>query len=396
MYYGLEEVPIESGTHDRYITIHREEEHVFRPETIASFIGKPVTNDHPPEHVDPANFKQYVEGIIADAYRGTGVWDKYIMADLLIMGADAIKNVREGKREVSAGYNAEYEQLSPGHGRQLNIIGNHVALVDRGRCGPSCAIGDRRTNMATDKKKTWFDSLRNAFHAKDAVEFETLLKEQTNDSAASGGVVLNIHTSETADKAKAPTADQETQDRLARIEAALEKLATKDSKKKTKDKTKDAEEEEETDDSDEDETDDSDEEEETNDAASHFRMFQDTASRAELITPGFRMPTFDSQEKSTKRVKDTLCSAKRKVLDKAYESEQGKRFIDPLLNGKKASFDKMPCQVLDAMFISVSEMYRVANTARHQQKATVNDGQPDPFRRGGLDKINQGFWKDRK
>ena len=64
-------------------------------------------------------------------------------ADLAARTAAAL--TAQGVTEVSLGYDADYEQTAPGVGRQTNIIGNHVALVERGRCGPRCAIGDRQT-----------------------------------------------------------------------------------------------------------------------------------------------------------------------------------------------------------------------------------------------------------
>lgn len=143
MKYADGEVPVSAGN-DGIIYISRDPDQVFAPEAIASFNGKPVTDEHPPEKVTPENWKRYAIGDVINPRRGDGVQldNDFLYADLLIKDADAIAAVRAGKREVSAGYDAEYEELAPGQGRQKDIIGNHVALVDKGRCGPRCAIGD--------------------------------------------------------------------------------------------------------------------------------------------------------------------------------------------------------------------------------------------------------------
>lgn len=402
MYYAHDEVPIEPGS-DPYIEIYRDEDEVFRPETLASFVGKPVTNNHPPENVDPENFKQHIEGIIIRAARGEGINDKYIMADLLIMGKDAISAIRDGKREVSAGYNADYEELKPGRGRQTNIIGNHVALVDQGRCGPSCAIGDRRTDMPTPKRQTFFDCVRAAFENKDQAALEKILKDFPNENVENGA---HLHVHNNTSNA-VPDKDKETSDRLTRIEDALAKLVgAKD--KKVKDKDDEDEDDTKTDDTGEDtgkmaevencDGDDEDEddkkEKKTGDAATHYRLWQDTSSRAELIAPGFRVPTFDAAEKSTVRFKDMLCTCKRKILDKAYETDNGKMIIEPLLQGKKAAFDKMPADALSSLFVSVSEVYRASNNKR--APTSDNSSTHDAFKKGGLDKLNRSFWDNRK
>ena len=166
--YAAGEVPVDAGK-DGIVAIERHPEDVFSSSAIASFEGKPVTNDHPPfgVKVDPSNWRKLAIGDVRNVRRGDGrtTDDNFLYADLIIKDASAIKDVEEGKKEVSAGYDAEYEQLAPGHGRQHDIIGNHVALVDRGRCGPQCAIGDADT-MAM-KRGSFADRMMKAFKTRD-------------------------------------------------------------------------------------------------------------------------------------------------------------------------------------------------------------------------------------
>ena len=59
-----EYLPEELGLSGRgeLIPVYRPEEEVFSPETIASFEGMPVTNDHPPNGVDSGNIRALQKG----------------------------------------------------------------------------------------------------------------------------------------------------------------------------------------------------------------------------------------------------------------------------------------------------------------------------------------------
>jgi hypothetical protein len=138
--YAAEEVPLEAA-YDGTVRVYRMAEEVFAPETVASYEGKPVTLDHPEDNVSPENWRELARGVAQNVRRGEGETADLLLADLLITDAEAIEAVRGGLREISCGYDAGYEDLGPGVGRQTDIIGNHVALVRAGRCGPRCANG---------------------------------------------------------------------------------------------------------------------------------------------------------------------------------------------------------------------------------------------------------------
>jgi len=146
--YSDKELPL-TGDSDGHIIIQRDPDEVFRDQTINSFHGKPVTMDHPDEDVCPENWKQLAVGYVVNPRRGDGVLNHLLLGDLIITDAGAIKAIRDRQlRELSAGYDAEYEQTADGHGRQHNIIANHIALVQDGRCGALCRIGDSRNYRA--------------------------------------------------------------------------------------------------------------------------------------------------------------------------------------------------------------------------------------------------------
>lgn len=154
MEYGPDETPIETGE-DGLVHIYRSEDEVFRPQTIASFEGKDVTVKHPKDFVNPDNWNYLSKGIAqnvrrADAKDADGEYS--LLADLLIKDSFTIKLVKAGLREVSCGYEAEYEQTSDGKGIQTNIVGNHIALVEQGRAGSNYAINDHKWKVPMFKE----------------------------------------------------------------------------------------------------------------------------------------------------------------------------------------------------------------------------------------------------
>lgn len=128
------------------VKVLRDEKTVFDQRAVASFIGKPITDDHPREAVTAANWRDHARGTIMGAQWQEG---GYLAFDLLLTDAEAIAKVDSGKRELSNGYSAELEfgdfTATDGtkcQARQASISGNHIALVDRGRAGPECRIVD--------------------------------------------------------------------------------------------------------------------------------------------------------------------------------------------------------------------------------------------------------------
>ncbi|MBR5962241.1 MAG: DUF2213 domain-containing protein [Clostridia bacterium] len=126
------------------IPVFRPEEEVFSPETVASFEGMPVTNDHPPEGVDVSNIRALQKGHAHNVRRGSGEESDLLLADLIITDPALITAIlEEGKREISCGYTYELCREN-GQYIQRKIRGNHVAVVDAGRAGSRVSIKDRK------------------------------------------------------------------------------------------------------------------------------------------------------------------------------------------------------------------------------------------------------------
>ena len=124
------------------VPVFRPEDEVFAPETIASFEGMPVTNNHPPDGVTIDNIRALQKGHAHNVRRGSGEESDLLLADLIITDPVLIDAILSGKREISCGYTYELCEEN-GQYIQRKIRGNHVAVVDAGRAGPRVSIRDQ-------------------------------------------------------------------------------------------------------------------------------------------------------------------------------------------------------------------------------------------------------------
>lgn len=134
------------------VRVERTEEEVFSPAAMASFEGKPFTDDHPPVMLTPDNVSNYEKGHVQNVRRGTGEFADFLVADIHVHDAGTISAIQNGKRQISCGYECEYVE-DGGKLYQRGIRGNHVALVDEGRAGNRAAIMDTQTAKPSERKK---------------------------------------------------------------------------------------------------------------------------------------------------------------------------------------------------------------------------------------------------
>lgn len=391
MIYGAGEVPIDTGP-DNLIRVSREPDEVFRDDTLASCEGKPVTLDHPAEFVAPGNFGALARGSMFNVRRGSGIEDDLILADLLITDQAAIDAVQaDGIEEVSLGYEADYEQVAPGRGVQRNIVVNHVALVERGRCGPRCAIGDHE--MTNKKgKRSFADRIRAAFMSKDADEAEKLAKEaEANDEESE------------EEKAAREAKEKEGKTGDAALKKIMDKLESMDADiQELKEKVDDS-----------DDDDDDEEAKKAKEAADAIlaaetagkldlgsvKLYTGDAAKAilpalEILSPGFKQPTFDGKTTDAQRA-EQLCGCQRKALTAAYATDTGKTAIDAVLGGQAAAFDTMHPSALHAVFMGASSLMRAKNNdVSNRVSITTRDfGKPSDV--ASINKTNQAFWAGR-
>lgn len=380
--YGDGEIPVEPDN-TGLIVVTRGDDDLFRPETMASAEGKPVTNNHPEDWVKPENWKELCCGIGQNIRRGEGLEDNLLIGDLLITDKKTIKDVENGKIEISLGYDTDYQQLEKGKATQSNIVINHIALVEKGRNGNRCAIKDSK--IMTKKTKTpWYQALLKAKRTVDEALKEAKETEDDDD-------LTEDDEPEDDDKGK-------TADALGKI---MKKLNTMDAQIKQLQKTKDS-------DDPKKETEDDTEEEPTKDDGDLTKAepakkldeggvekytgdsLQDIRSRAEILAPGLKLPTLDSASKDIGKVADT---AKRNALKLAYATADGVKTIGPFVGGANANIDALPSHTVDAAFIGASELIKQQNNAKGVRTGvTTRDFGRQAPTIADINAKNRAFW----
>lgn len=400
MIYGEGETPLETDD-DGKVVINRSDEEVFRPETIASFEGKPVTITHPTEFVSPENWPRLAKGILQNVRRGEGDQENDLIADLLITDSMAISLVKNGLREVSCGYEAEYTQTGKGRGEQSNIVGNHLALVEQGRAGSGYAILDHKgkgengmtkfekllAKLGLTKDSVMAKAIDEALkdeekkddkkdESKDAGAYDELCK-MVKDLSEKVSALAQPKDEEKKDDKKDEGKDEEQkpddkkdeeqskdegetslEDRLKALETAVAKLL----------ESKDADGEE----SEDEEPSMGHEKEESEDEEG--MLTGDEASRVEILAPGLK-PTKDS---------------KAQALKKAYETKDGKKVIDQLTGGKAPTFDS--AEKVETLFIAASELLKVSRSndlSRAKQTRDNGSENKGPMTPDQINEINK-------
>ena len=380
--YGAGEVPV-TADNTGLIVIERDAEELFSAKTIASFEGKPITNDHPDDWVSPENWKQLCVGTAKDVRRGEGIDADFLIADLLITDKEAIDLVLSGKIEISLGYDADYYEVSKGKGIQKNIVGNHIAIVDDGRCGSRCSIGD---SFMPKKKTSFLDGLRKQ------------LKRTVDEAVDEIGNTTDDEETEDDDEdlERSNTGDKAFQNEMRKFMKTMDKRLTSLEKGKTKDGedpklTEDEEEEPNT------ETGDTILDTEGTEKLTTVGVqsytgdsFREVASRAEILAPGFKMQTTDTANNG-----DAVLKAKRNALKQSFATPEGQKAI-PLFTGGNLNFDTMPAHTVDAAFIGASELIKAQNNAngvRHGISTKDFGRQPNSI--ADINQRNREYWKNK-
>ncbi len=402
MEYGEGETPLEVGD-DGIVRIYRDETEVFRPETIASFEGKAVTIKHPEDFVSPENWSELAKGSMMNVRKGEEDEDgeKSLLADLLITDSFTIKLVKRGLREVSCGYEAEYEEISRGKGRQTDIVGNHLALVEQGRAGSAYAINDEKRKGAMSKiTDSMLEKLKKKFGAKvvdeamkdegeekkddkakdEAKSYDELMKavkdlgekiekmsEKKDDKAKDDMEASEDEEEEKSkdeDKEEAKDDEASLEERLKALEAAVAKLL----ESKDEDKSEDEESEEAKDE----------------DKEEKKEKVGDEASRVEILAPGL------------KKVKGK--DIKQEALKTAYASKDGKEVIDTITGKKGLTFDSK--EKTEVLFVAAAELLKEKRGnglegTKGSKTFDQFDNKNEVMTAEKMNEMNQKYWDER-
>lgn len=140
-----------------------------------------------------------VQGIIYNPVFENGV----LYADIAVYSEDLKSNIENGKKELSLGYFCKYKkERGVFNGEvydyvQYDMVGNHIALVDAGRCGSDVKVFDHKCTMdslalggfESPLKKTSEDGIIETEQVKDVkmakyitvTDAEEVLKEKLED-----------------------------------------------------------------------------------------------------------------------------------------------------------------------------------------------------------------------
>lgn len=147
---------------ERIVNVYRSPEEVFSPESMATYLDKDVTNDHPDDLVDSTTFKEVSVGHV----RGVERDGDNLVVDMIIKDQSAIDDIQSGKAELSPGYLAEYVE-APGVSpdgtayeyEQRDIQINHNAVVAAARAGKVARIFDHKPKgVPMAQRKVFLDS----------------------------------------------------------------------------------------------------------------------------------------------------------------------------------------------------------------------------------------------
>lgn len=131
--------------------VYRDPDVVFDESSMLSLAGRPVTRNHPDDSVSAKNWKDLTVGQVGGTIRRDG---EHVVAPMAIMDADAVNEVANGARSLSAGYTCEIiadSGISPsGEKYEYRQSGplrfNHVAyLPDNNPRAGNTRIGDGKT-----------------------------------------------------------------------------------------------------------------------------------------------------------------------------------------------------------------------------------------------------------
>lgn len=220
----------------------RPPEEVFKPDSLATYAGKPITDGHPQEYVTAENAKSLSVGTMQTPGRQDG---NNVVSEIIIHDGKMIAKVDRGDaRELSLGYKVDLDE-TPGvwdgqayDAVQRNIRINHLAIVPRGRAGNARLNLDRLDAVSySPDEELPMPKIRldNGIEYEAAPEVIHALETLRSDQAAVKATVTTLQTTVdtlTAErdtlKSQVASADKVRADALAAARTELEARAKLD------------------------------------------------------------------------------------------------------------------------------------------------------------------------
>lgn len=183
---------------DRIYWVYRPKDEIAKDETLHSFEGVPFIDEHTMlgEGCTPTDHSN-IAGVIHNIRMKGNV----MIGDFKIYSDEIKQLISKGKKQLSIGYRATFvKKTGVFNGKaydfvQVGLVGNHVALVDNGRCGSDVRIFDKAVvcdSLEIPQMEINKEELKSIL---DGMDEETLAKAK----AALDGLVAPTPVSDTAD-----------------------------------------------------------------------------------------------------------------------------------------------------------------------------------------------------
>lgn len=414
MAYASHELP-KLKAKNGLIMVERDPNQVFNKDCVSTFEGKPIVITHDAGLITPDNVEEASIGHMQNVRRGEGHEAGDLFADLLITKRRGIDLVSKRlSYEVSPGYVATYDQVIPGKARQTALTGNHLALVESGRCGISCAIGDSAMTMKKGKRPRLapgaakmlaldaaMGKVRRAIMTNDEEGLAEALGEidevkAMEESRLDNGVEHEMGTGEpgvnltinvsgagvSADPGGAPPKPQATTDDLdlgdnggaspdikAAVMEAIAPLVAEISaiKKAIGMEAEPDGDEELMGDADEEEDDDVKDKKFTMDANAVRAFHQDVMAKAAILIPGAKVLTLDGKM-TARQAWDAVCDYRKAAVVHAAQAPATAGLLQPMLNGRNPA--ALTCDQAGMAFDAAAAVMRQQNNAQNVQALT--------------------------
>lgn len=183
---------------DRIYMVYRPKSEIASEETLKSFEGVPFIDEHTMlgEGCTSTDFKN-IAGVIHNIRMKGNV----MIGDFKIYSDEIKRLISKGKKQLSLGYRASFKkQKGVFEGKaydfiQVGLVGNHVALVDNGRCGSDVRIFDKsvvcdsleipQMEINKEELKSILDGMDEATlaKAKEALDALSKVEDKADDKA---------------------------------------------------------------------------------------------------------------------------------------------------------------------------------------------------------------------
>lgn len=138
-------------------------EELFANDSIESFKGLPITDEHPIEGVSSMNYNQFTKGAIGNVYEDKGV----LIGEFTVYDPALNEKISSGEKvELSIGRRMALDlksgvfNNSPFDAVQRNIRANHLAITKQSRTGRDVRITERFDSIAFLLKENEMDEIK--------------------------------------------------------------------------------------------------------------------------------------------------------------------------------------------------------------------------------------------